>query len=188
MTRKRKKRERDEEDKKGKKEVEEDNIREDKTIRKKEKTRTNKEKNKDGKLIALQYQQRILFLQCVYPCRTGGVPGGTACCIETSQRLSGALRVDNYTAQTFASWSRRGEEMTPQGADGLELKWFPQTVANWNRHGNCRTKDRQKRNFGGMIWTREEGNKKSSLKKNENKLQAQCINRQEPVRFLQCVC
>jgi len=46
------------------------------------------------------------------------VPGGTACCIETSQRLSGAPRVDNYTAQTFASWSRRGEEMTPQGADG----------------------------------------------------------------------
>ena len=79
-------------------------------------------KNKDGKLIALQYRQRIVFLQCVYSCKTSGVPGGTACCIETSQRLSGAPLVDNYTAQTLASWSTRGEEMTPQGADGLELK------------------------------------------------------------------
>lgn len=51
-----------------------------KMIRKKEK---HKQTNKDGKLIALQYRQRIVFLQCVYPCRTGGVPGGTACCIET---------------------------------------------------------------------------------------------------------
>jgi len=112
----------DEEDKKGTNEEEEDNIQRGKK-NKKEGENTNKQtKNKDGKVIALQYRQRIVFQQCVYQCRTGGVPGGTACCIETSQRLSGAPRVDNYTAQTFASWSRRGEEMTPQGADGLELK------------------------------------------------------------------
>lgn len=78
---KRKKEERVEEDKKGTKYEEEDNIEREKMIRKKEKHKQTKE---DGKLIALQYRQRIVFQQCVYPCRTGGVPGGTACCIETS--------------------------------------------------------------------------------------------------------
>jgi hypothetical protein len=105
--------------KKGTKEEEEDNIQWEKKVRKKEKY---EKTNKDGKLIALQYRQRIVFLQCVYPCRTGGVPGGTACCIETSQRLSRAPRVDNYTAQTFASWPRRGDER----------KWHRREQTGWS--------------------------------------------------------
>jgi hypothetical protein len=145
----------------------------------------------------LQGQLATAFLECVYPCTTGGLPGGAARCIETSQRLSGVAWVDNYTAETIARPLRGrqvgvwggGGEMTPQGVDGLGPKWFPQTVADWNRHGNCTTKDGQKRNFEGMNWTSGEGNKKKYplIKKKGSKIQARCIHKQDPYWSLQYV-
>lgn len=150
------------------------------------------ERRKPGKQVAGLPTENCFLATCV-PVRRAVYLEALLAAIETSQRLSGAPWVDNYTAETLAPWPRSERKWHPGGRRG----GLGPEVISTNRGELKQTRklralktdgrtDRQEWNFEGMIWTHEEGNKRTSLTKTRA-TQAWCIYNEDPDESLQCV-